>query len=438
MAEQDGKEKRKRAGVRQGLCLDHGMDAALRFPPGFLWGAATAAHQIEGHNTASDWWRSEQLGLLPHQSGAACDSWNRWPEDVRLLRDLGLNAYRLSVEWARVEPEPGRFDQAALDTYRRQMEALREAGVEPLVTLHHFTNPQWLVDQGGWRNPDVVGRLAAYADRVGRALGDQVRWWVSINEPSILGLKSYLEGAWPPHTPYDLRGYLRFMRHAARGHAAMRRALRAHRPDAQVSLAFALWPMEPHRRWHPGDQAAVWLADWFWQGRILWRTLPHVDWVGVNYYTRVVVAWPPPRKQAAAATDPHAGSGERTDFGWEIYPPGLYNVLRRVGQFGKPVMITENGVSDAADRQRARYLVQHLEQVHRAIEAGVDVRGYMHWSLMDNFEWADGYTQRFGLVAVDFATGERTPRPSAGVYGEIARANALTPEARRIAQPSSR
>ncbi|MCA1647856.1 MAG: family 1 glycosylhydrolase [Chloroflexi bacterium] len=164
----------------------------MRFPDGFLWGAATAAHQIEGDNVNNDWWRAEEAGLLPHRSGDACDSWNRWPEDIQLLSQIGLNAYRLSIEWARVEPQPGHFDQTALDTYRRQLESLKRAGIEPMVTLHHFTSPRWLADQGGWRNPDVVSRLAKYADHVARQTGDLVRWWVTINEPSILGLKAYI------------------------------------------------------------------------------------------------------------------------------------------------------------------------------------------------------------------------------------------------------
>jgi beta-glucosidase len=385
----------------------------IRFPDGFLWGAATAAHQIEGNNINNDWWQSEQAGWLPHRSGVACDSWTRWADDIALLRQMGLNAYRLSIEWARIEPQPGEFDRAALDTYRRQLEGLKEAGVEPMVTLHHFTNPRWLAEGGGWRNSDVVARLANYADRVARHMGDLVKWWITINEPSILGLKGYIEGSWPPHRPMDLRGYVRLMRHAARGHILARQALRAHRPDALVSMAFALWPMQALRRWSPIDQAMAHVGDWLWQGRVLDRARPALDWIGVNYYSRNVVGWPWP---ARVVHDP----AMRTDFGWEIYPQGLYDVLWRVGAYGKPVVITENGIADASDGKRAAYIVAHVRQMHRAISAGVDLRGYMHWSLMDNFEWAEGYEQRFGL-----ATRERVLRSSASLYGQIARSNAL-------------
>ena len=387
----------------------------MRFPDGFLWGAATAAHQIEGNNTYSDWWRAERAGLLPHPSDIACDSWNCWPDDVRLLKELGLNAYRLSVEWARIEPERGRFDPTALDTYRRQLEALGAAGIEPMVTLHHFTSPQWLADLGGWSSAEVVPRFVEYADRVAREFGDLVRWWITFNEPSILAFKAYIEGSWPPHQPRNLRGYIRLLRHAARGHLLARRRLLATRPDALVSMAFAIWPMQPVRRWSPIDQLMARLGDWLWQGRIIQRSLRWLDWIGVNYYSRTWVGWPWPAAPL--------GSGERTDFGWEIYPAGLYHVLRRVGRFGKPVVITENGIADADDRHRAAYIVSHLREVHRAIADGVDVRGYMHWTLLDNFEWAEGFTQRFGL-----ATRDRQLRPSAQVYAAIARANALSDE----------
>jgi beta-glucosidase len=384
-----------------------------RFPDGFLWGAATAAHQIEGNNVSSDWWRAEQAGLLPYRSESACDSWNRWADDVRLLSGMGLNAYRMSVEWARIEPEAGRFDQAALDGYRRQLEALKQAGIEPMVTLHHFTSPQWLAERGGWSNAEVVPRFVEYVERVGRDVGDLVRWWISINEPSILAFKAYIEGSWPPHQPRNPRGYLRLLRHAARGHVRARRALLARRSDAMVSMAFAMWPMQPVRKWSPLDQALARLGDWLWQGRILSRSMRWLDWIGVNYYSRTWVGWPWPSQPL--------GSGERTDFGWEIYPEGLYHVLRRVGRYGKPVVITENGISDADDDQRGAYITAHLRQILRAIRDGVDVRGYMHWTLLDNFEWAEGFEQRFGL-----ATRDRQLRPSARVYADIARANALS------------
>jgi beta-glucosidase len=388
----------------------------LRFPDGFFWGAATAAHQIEGNNLHSDWWRAEQRGLLPHRSEAACNSWQDWRADIELLKRMGLNAYRLSVEWARIEPEPGRFDDAALDTYRQQLAALKQAGIEPMVTLHHFTSPAWLADRGGWTSPEVVDRFAEYTQKVQEATQGLVRWWITINEPSILGFKAYLEGSWPPHEPNSLRGYTRLMRHARKGHARARRILKASNPNAMVSMAFAIWPLHAVRRWSPIDRAMALLGDWFGQGRILKRSLPLLDWIGVNYYSRTFVGWPWP-------TNNRHITGPRTDFGWEIYPDGLRHVLNRVGHYGKPVIITENGIADADDDQRPAYIVAHVRQMLLAIEDGVDLRGYMHWTLLDNFEWAEGFEQRFGL-----ATRDRQLRPSAQLYGTIARANGLPDE----------
>ena len=385
----------------------------LHFPEGFFWGAATAAHQIEGNNTHSDWWRAEQAGLLPHKSETACESWTSWREGIALLQAIGLNAYRLSLEWARIEPEPGHFDEAVLATYRAQLEALRAAGIEPMVTLHHFTSPAWLADRGGWANPDVVERFASYTQKVQEATQDLVRWWITFNEPSILAFKAYLEGSWPPHQPNNLRGYVRLMRHARHAHARARKILKAADSQAMVSMAFAVWPLHAVRPWSPIDQAMARLGDWLWQGRILQRSVPLLDWIGVNYYSRTFVGWPWPTSNGHV-------TGPRTDFGWEVYPEGLRAVLNRVGRYGKPVIITENGIADADDDQRPAYIVAHARQMLHALDDGVDLRGYMHWTLLDNFEWAEGFEQRFGL-----ATRDRQLRPSARVYEKIARTNGL-------------
>ncbi len=401
----------------------------LRFPPGFLWGAATSAHQTEGQNRNTDWWVSEEAGLVPHPSGNACGSWERWPEDIRLAQQLGLNAYRLSVEWARIEPRPGEFDPHALEHYRALVRAVRDAGLEPIVTLHHFTNPCWLSAGGGWVRPRVIERFAAYTDVVARHLGDLVRWWVTINEPTVCALFGYVDGAWPPHRRNDFLGFLRHGRHMLRAHAAARQVLKQRRPEAMVSMAFHLNPIDPVRYGDPTDHLAVWLYDWLWQGRVLRAARPHLDWVGVNYYFRVLVRWDvlPWRFFDPPTMGPH----QKTEYGWEIYPKGLYRVLKRVGRLGKPVIVTENGIADADDDQRARYLVAHLRQAHRALREGVDLRGYIHWSLLDNFEWAEGFTRRFGLVEMDFETLQRRPRPSAFVFREIARANSLQLDALR-------
>jgi beta-glucosidase len=252
-----------------------------------------------------------------------------------------------------------------------------------------------------------------------------VRLWVTVNEPNVFGRFGYLDGTWPPHQTRELRSYLRHMNGCARGHRAARAALQAQNRAASAGIAYSIHPLEPLRHSHALDRLAVRLFDWLWQGRLFARTIPHADWVGVNYYFRVVVEWDGrPWKLFARS---HMGPGQKTDFGWEIFPRGLYQTLRRVGKFGKPVMVTENGIADANDTWRAEFIVQHLAEAHRALQDGVDLRGYLHWSLLDNFEWAEGYTRRFGLAAVEFEdpVKKRRLRPSASVYARIARANMI-------------
>jgi beta-glucosidase len=286
----------------------------LAFPEGFLWGAATSAHQTEGQNRNSDWWQSEVAGLVPYRSGDACGSWHRWREDVQLVQRLGLNAYRMSVEWARIEPEPGVFDGAVLDHYRQILEAVRAAGLEPIVTLHHFTNPRWLSSAGGWRNPGVVQRFGAYADQVSRRLGDLVKWWVTINEPMVFGLFGYISGAWPPHRRNDFIGYLRHGRHTLSAHATARRILKTNSSGALASMALHLNPIDPIRYRDPTDQIAVWLYDWLWQGRILHAARADLDWVGVNYYFRLLVRWDVLPWHFFGV--PEMGPHHKTEYGW--------------------------------------------------------------------------------------------------------------------------
>lgn len=396
----------------------------------FLWGAAVAAHQVEGNNVASDWWDYEQRGLLPYKSGRACDFWNRWREDFDLVSSLGLSAFRFSVEWARLEPEPGRWDEEALNRYREMTRDLRRRGVEPVVTLHHFTLPLWFARAGGFERRENLALFERYVQKVVPALAPDVQWWVTINEPVVYAYESYSRGLWPP-LKKDFGLTLRVLGNLLEAHARAYSVIHRHRPDAMVSIAKHMRVMQPWRRRHPGDRLAAYLQDYlgneavlrsFVTGRFLGRRIKGLagswDYIGLNYYSRNVLRFALDPGNGFAVEVPPGPGAETATLGWEVYPEGLYLCLRRLGRYGKPIVITENGIStddatDPTDEKRIRFLHRHLEAMARAAGEGVDVRGYLYWSLMDNFEWAEGFDKRFGLVAVDYADLSRRPRPSA-------------------------
>ncbi|MGE3267652.1 MAG: glycoside hydrolase family 1 protein [Chloroflexota bacterium] len=425
------------------------MSAARPFPDGFLWGSATAAHQVEGNNTNNDWWAAEQAGRVPFKSGLACDHFNRFEQDFKLFSDLGQTAHRLSIEWSRIEPRPGELDHAALDHYRKVLESLRAHGLEPIVTLHHFSNPIWFSEKGSWLNRESVGRFARYARRVVHEYRDLVRYWVTINEPGVYASQGWILGLWPPNRVNDLRGCFTAIRHLALAHGRAYHAMKAEQPDARIGVAHH-WrlfdPADPNRRAdrmlanvrnHLMNQA---FGIGMRTGRLIpplgtGRVIPWLanteDWVGVNYYTRQVDRF---SLRAALRGFGHEQfpEVERNQLGWEIYAKGLERALLAASPAGdtREVMVTENGVPepDGQDIVRPRYLVQHLQACHRAIQAGVNLRGYLHWTSMDNFEWAEGTAARFGLVYVDFETQERTPKPSAYFYRDIIQRNGLSAE----------
>lgn len=419
---------------------------ARRFPRGFRWGTATSAHQVEGCNRNNDWWAFEQQpGRIygGHRSGRACDWWRHAEADFDRMVALHLNAHRMSVEWSRLEPERGRVDETAVRRYREMLCGLRDRGLEPMVTLHHFTLPLWVARAGGWENPAAVEWFRTHARRCAEWFGDLVDLWVTVNEPNLVVVLGYLQGRHPPGVR-SLRRAVVAARHLLWAHAAAYHAVHEVQPHARVGIAHHLRPMDPHRLRNPLDVwVARWHSEWFnwaWldvlqQGRprgpwVVGR-MPEcagtLDFVGVNYYTRDRVRFSP--------WAPHLGFGlhgptpgaPTSDFGYgELYPEGLRRVLREAWQrYRKPVYVTENGLPDAEDRWRPRFLLDHLACVHRAVEEGVPVLGYYHWSLVDNFEWTEGWRMKFGLFAVDPVSQRRRPRPSASVYGAVCAAGAL-------------
>lgn len=392
------------------------------FPQDFLFGAATSSHQVEGGNDRNDWWAWEARGGSKDPSGDACDHFRRYPDDIRLLRDLGLNSYRFSLEWSRIEPEPGQFDAAALGHYRAMAECCRDLGVEPLPTLHHFTLPLWLAGRGGVLAPGSTALFARYAARAAQALGSLARFVVTINEPAVLALMGYVEGTWPPGV-HSLPEGARALRRLVHWHRAAVSAIRPVAPGVKLGVAkhwIDFVPLDPGRSVH---RLGARLQSYAFNRHYLDATDRMSDFIGLNYYSR----------QYASGMVSHQGLRDdrepRTAMGWAIAPDGLRAALRAMRSYGKPILITENGIASADDAERDRYLLMHLQAVREALRAGVPVIGYQYWSLLDNFEWAEGYWPKFGLIEVDRATQKRTPRRTARLYGEIAQSLRLPEEA---------
>lgn len=393
-------------------------DGKLTFPDGFLWGTATASHQVEGGND-NDWSAWEAAGGSKDRSGRACDHWDfaTFRRDVALMRTLGMNSYRMSVEWSRVMPRPGEIDRGALAKYRLMLETLKAEGLTTMVTLHHFTNPCWFVAQGGWERGSPAPFLR-FVDATAQALGDRVDLWATFNEPIGYAILGWAVGIWPPGRKRDVIGAIRVCRKLAAAHNAAYRALKRI-GDTPVGVVHSMIRYEPFTE-SLSDRAIASFANYAGNQWFLRRTTN--DFIGMNYYMRERLHVPsvfPPQLKRAVPEHP------TSDFGWEIYPKGICDLLRTLKRYRVPVYVTENGIADATDEKRATFIREHLRWVHRAIEDGVDVRGYFHWSLVDNFEWAEGYSKKFGLIDVDRDTQERRPRPSAFAYRDIARANAV-------------
>ncbi len=433
---------------------------ARSFPPGFLWGTATAGHQIEGDNVHSNWWEWEKEGKVNDgsRSGRACDYWNRWAEDHATMQEHGYSVFRLGVEWARIEPARGRYDEAALARYRAMLEDLRRRGLKVCLTLHHWVVPQWFAAAGGWLSDTALREWDGFVARVADAVGDLVDLWVTLNEPMVPVLAGYLAGYHPPCRRNPLqaaRVFTRLLHAHARAYAYLHQRFAA-APDGgplQVGYAGAYQWVEPYhengllhvlekplssiiarvsfdawdRSIHTGRVAAP-----FGYGQEVPGLQDSLDYLGVNYYMRIsanLALGTLSNVKAGGYTSPPGI--EMTEMGWQIYPPGFHRVLMRLHhEFGKPLYVTENGCCDSGDDVRRRYLLSHWAAMQKAIADGCDLRGYMHWTYADNFEWREGFEKKFGLFAMDpnDPALQRKPRLSAEMYRELIAANALTDE----------
>jgi len=398
-------------------------EKSLSFPNGFLWGAATSSYQIEGgiENDWSKWEKSasrirdlKRRGLHPtdFQSGKAANSWEMMEEDIECLKKINATAYRFSIEWARVEPQEGKFDEAVLKKYTHFVKRLQEEGIEPFVTLWHWPVPLWLHKKGGWAKPMIVDYFKKYSERIVRTMPD-VTFWITLNEPNIFVGDSFLTGKWPPQKK-NLFAYYRVLCHMVCAHRKVYDMIKNINSQTQIGIASPNIYFEAaggfiNRLLKAG-------ADWWWNHWFLDRIKDKQDFIGLNFYFHNLINYGFTKNK-----------NERvSDFGWELYPKGMYYVLKDLEKrYHKPIYITENGLADEKDTQRAWYIMEILKNIHRALSEGIDVRGYMHWSLIDNFEWAEGFTKKFGLFEVDRKTFERRPRSSVKVFAEIAKHNAL-------------
>jgi len=407
----------------------------VEFPKDFLWGTATAAHQVEGNNVNSDFWLLEHLPgtIFTEPSGDACDHYHRYPEDIALLAELGFNSYRFSIEWARVEPEEGRFSQAILDHYRRMLLACHENGLKPMVTFHHFTSPRWLISAGGWTDMDTAERFARYCAHATRHLGDLIDYVCTINEVNIpimipllflpngegiAPMAAFVQAATQAFglTSAPFSSYFFAVSEQGRdvileAHKQAASAIKAERSDLPVGLTIAMSDLQAveggeARRDHLRRE----VQDVFLEAA------RQDDFLGVQCYTR--------RRVSPDGPLPPEEGVELTQMGYEFWPEAMEATLRYAAQVaGVPMIVTENGIGTTDDTRRLEYYRRALQGVANCLSDGLDVRGYFAWSALDNFEWLEGYRPKFGIIAVDRQTQERTVKPSGRWLGQVARAN---------------
>ena len=421
----------------------------IKFPPNFLWGCATSAHQIEGGNFNNQWWWWEQQPDKIHQgdtSERACDHWNLYEVDFDFLSKLNVNAYRMSIEWSRIFPRPNELDHDALEHYHKMIDTLLNRNITPFITLHHFTVPLWWHETGGFKNDKKthLDHFRQFVEVVVNEFKEKIKFWNTINEPNVVAVIGHYVGIFPPGET-SFRSTIKATNTLLKMHAIAYHAIKNIDPTAQAGLVMNLTIIKPYRPKSLQDRALAKFADYLYNGAVLrglktgklflgifrkWNQLKDSnDFIGLNYYTfalisrkfpelmRVTTDYPDPEKLCAG-------------LGWEPYPEGLLIALRRLQKmFPKlPIYVTENGIGTDNDEWRQQFIIDHLKVLHRAIQEGMDVRGYFHWSLIDNFEWAEGYSSRFGLVHVDHETQKRTMKKSGELYAEIAKHNGIPPK----------
>ncbi len=407
-----------------------------KFPDGFLWGAATSAHQAEGNNQ-NDWseWeknnverlaREAKIKYTPWQqekfpemfepvnyiSGRAADHYNRYEEDFDIAKSLGHNSHRFSIEWSRIEPEEGKFNEKEIEHYRQVVKALRRRGMEPFVTLWHWPMPLWLSKQGGWESKSIVFYFERYAGKMAENL-PEVKFWITLNEPEVYASHSYLKGNWTPQKRNYL-AYRHVIRNLVSAHKKAYTAIKLIHPDSKIGIAKHNIYFEAYRNRFINKLLKK-IADMWWNEWFIKKIAGHQDVIGVNNYHHNIINYGFYKNE----------NKRMSDMAWELYPESLAFVVRDLAKYKLPIYIAEHGLADADDSRREWFLTESLKYLHKAIEEGAPVKGYTHWSLLDNFEWDKGFWPRFGLVEVDYKTMERRIRGSAYAYAKICKSNKL-------------
>ena len=399
----------------------------MSYPKNFLWGTATSSHQVEGNNTNNDWWRWEQQGKVKNLSGAAADHFHKFEEDFQLAARLGHNAHRFSLEWSRIEPEQGRFDAAAIAHYQKVLDALKAKSLTPIITLHHFTNPLWFQELGGWLNPKAADYFARYVKEAAAAFSRDVRYWVTINEPMVYGYYSYVLGLWPPGEKSQTKAF-RVINNMIQAHQRAYHAIHAvyrgkpwEAPMVSFAKNFRPFLVCPRT---PGVlcRLGVWWRNAYFNWYFLNRVRSTMDFIGVNYYE---LEYDSTERELGCGrfggncTHAHKHFNHANKLGWGLFSEGLAIVFDGLAKYKKPIIITENGTCEDDDAWRQHFIEQHIEQIDYALQRGIPIMGYCYWSLLDNFEWHHGSGIRFGLINVDYNTFQRTVRPSALRYQEL-------------------
>lgn len=398
---------------------DHGP---LNFPKDFLWGSGTSAHQVEGNNIYSDWWDFELKYQPPNlRSGSACDEYNRYEEDFDLAKSLGHNSHRLSIEWARIEPVERIFNEGEIEHYVKVLKALKERNFSVMLTLWHFTLPKWLSDKGGFENGASVKYFMRFAKKIVPALSPYVDFWVTVNEPTVYAYLAYLSGVWPPRKKSKISAGI-VTWNLAQAHKKVYKLIHKLNPGAMVGIAHNVQSFESYHKHSFSEQLAVEFGDIAANHLFYILTKKTHDFLGINYYFHH-------RFKKLDGLLPEIvnvseESRDVSDLGWEVFPEGIYDVLADLSDH-IPIYITECGIASTNDDRRTRFLIQYLHEVYRAIKSDINVQGFFYWSLIDNFEWHQGFGPRFGLVEVDYKTQKRTIRPSAWVYSEIIKQNGI-------------